>query len=251
MTTFTATPDTATGAVNLVITQTKPVRSITRANGYGSASVRPAQGQLPSAATGTTLIPDYEGAHGVNSYTLYHTDGTTEIASATLTVDKPWLLVPIAPNYSEQVETITDYSAGRETFSTAHQIIGRPDPIVNFGKLGTRKGTLDIFTASLEDAARVTRVFDRGEAVLLKQTVPGMDMYLAATSLDLAPYSVQGEADTRWKLSVGYLEILRPAGNLAGALGWTFDALALAYPSFDAQLAAFASFDDLTLGDTR
>lgn len=249
MTTFTATVNPATGAIDLALTQTKSITSITRASGNGSATVRAAAGQLPSATTGTTLISDYEGAQGLNSYTAYHADGTTVTASATLDLDAPWLLVPIAPHYSEQVETITDYSAGRETFSTVHQIIGRPDPIVAMGKLGTRKGTLEVFTVSLADAARVTRVFDRGEVVLLKQTVPGLDMYLVALSVDVAPYSVDGDA-TRWKLSVSYQEVTRPPGNLAGALGWNYNALALAHPSYAAVLASYATYDDLTLGDT-
>lgn len=195
------------------------------------------------------VVYAWTGTAGVSRSTEI-TSNQMFTAAASLSLDKPWLLVPIAPNYSEQVETVTDYSAGRETQSTVHQIIGRPDPVVALGRLGTRKGNLDIFTASLEDAARVSRVFDRGEVVLLKQNVPGLDMYLAALSVDLAPYAVQGEVDTRWKLTVAYQEVVRPPGNLAGALGWTFDALALAYPSFDALLAAYASFDALTLGDT-
>jgi len=38
-------------------------------------------------------------------------------------------------------------------------------------------------------------------------------------------------------------------GLLAGALGWTFDALAVDFASFDEVAAAFADFDALTLGD--
>lgn len=455
MSTITATPDTATGSVALEITQTSPVTAVTRSNANGVSSVRVATGQLPSAASGTTIITDYEAAQGLNTYTAYVTDvavktnhirnpsfeiddvtwirsgctftrgsysqmaksgtyqgtfssdgtvaapyagvststyrpavtegqwisfkaftatetggyqtrisfqfrdvagavlstfysawvdapfytgitrslsavapanaasvayyvwfqdglnpgvivpsgkrlwvdavnmgiGATQAeaeavtsvyfdgstadatdvdyawtgtahaststqatttrqvsAAATLNLDKPWLLVPIAPNYSEQVESITDYSAGRETFSTVHRIIGRADPLVVMGKLGTRTGSLELWAANLEDANRLARVFDRGEAVLLKQTVAGMDMYLTATSLDVSPHQVNG-ADTRYRFTVAYQEVTRPYGDLAGALGWTFDALAAGYASFDAVTAAFATFDDLTLGD--
>lgn len=433
MTTFTATPNTATGAVTLSITQTASVQSITRSNGNGVATVRVATGQLPSATTGTTIVTDYEASHGLNTYTAYlsgtktnlvgnpsfetdvsgwtltgvtgsstasfpqmiksgtkmaqlssdgtqtapsisllstaqrppvtagkwvgfraftatesggyetrlqlsfrNSSGTTVgtaatspyvaapfydgvthalvaqapvgavsvaayiqyrdgnatstlvpvgkrmwvdavqlvvsedeadaqrstqeffegtvplgpvTATATLTIDKPWLLVPISPHFSETVETITDYSAGRETFATVHQIIGRADPLVVMGKLGTRTGTLEFWAESLEDVNRLTRVFDRGEAVMLKQPVPGMDMYLAATSLDVTPYSVEGPDNTRYRFAVSYQEVTRPYGDLAGALGWTFDALAADYASFNAVTAAFATFDDLTLGD--
>ena len=188
-----------------------------------------------------------------DSWTARTTKGVQQITAST-SLDlggKPWLLVPIAPNYSEQVETITGYTATRDTSSTVHNVIGRPDPVVVMGKLGTRKGSLEVFTKSLADAARVARVFDRGEVVLVKQGVPGLDMYLAALSLDLAPYQVQGEADTRYKLTVDYREVVRPPGDLAGALGWTFDALAQAHVTFDAQKASYATFDNMTLGDRK
>lgn len=247
MTTFTATPDTATGSITLEITQTASVQSITRSNGNGIASVRVAAGQLPSATTGTTIVTDYEAAHGTNTYTVTTTAGTVS-QTANLTIDKPWLLVPIAPNYSEQTERVMNYSAGRETFSTVHQIIGRADPIVAMGKLGSRTGTLEVWCEDLTDVNRLVRVFDRGEAVLLKQAVPGMDMYFSANSLDVDPYTVEAER-TRFRLTVAYTEVSRPFGDLAGALGWTFDALAADYPSFNAVTAAFATFDDLTIGD--
>jgi hypothetical protein len=249
MTTFTATPDNTTGSVTLSINQTASVQSITRSNSNGVASVRISSGQLPSPSAGTTIVTDYEAAHGLNVYTV-STAAETLSQTATLTIDKPWLLVPIAPDYSEQTERVMNYSAGRETNSTVHTIIGRSDPLVVIGKLGSRTGTLEIWTASLEDASRLVRVFDRGEAVMLKQTVPGMDMYFAANSLDVEPYSITGPEDTRYKLTVNYTEVSRPYGNLAGALGWTFDALASGYASFDAVTAAFATFDDLTIQDT-
>lgn len=251
MTTLSAAQDNALGTVALTLTQTASVTSLTRSDRNGVASVRAAAGQLPTAATGTTVITDYEAAHGVSTYTAYHADGAVAAtATVTLTLARPMLLVPIAPNYSESVDSITNYDAGRDSFSTVHNIIGRADPIVVMGKLGTRKGTLEIFTSSLADAARVSRVFDRGEAVMLKQTVDALDMYFTAESLTVSPYEVAG-ASTRYKLTVSYQEVIRPYGNLAGALGWTYNALASAYPSFDAQLAAYASFDNLTLGDTN
>jgi hypothetical protein len=250
MTSLTADPDNALGAVALTVTQTAAVTSITRSDRNGVAQVRAAARQLPTAATGTTIITDYEAAHGANTYTVYHADGSVAATgTAQLALARPMLLVPIAPNYSEAVDTITDYDAGRSSFSTVHNIIGRADPIVVMGKLGTRQGSLEIFTTSLEDAARVTRVFDRGEAVMLKQTLAGMDMYFTAESINVTPYQVDGEATTRFKLTVAYVEVIRPYGNLAGALGWTFNALASAYPTFDAQLAAYSTFDNLTLGD--
>jgi hypothetical protein len=48
---------------------------------------------------------------------------------------------------------------------------------------------------------------------------------------------------------LAFIEVRRPIGNLAGALGWTFDELATEFVSFDAVRLAFVDFDSLTLGD--
>jgi hypothetical protein len=74
-------------------------------------------------------------------------------------------------------------------------------------------------------------------------------MYFTATSIPVAPYSIQGEDATRWSFTIQYVEVRRPIGNLAGALGWTFDELASSFASFDAVRQAFTDFDALTLGD--
>lgn len=250
-TTITAAPDTATGSVTLTVAHDVSVSRVLRSNAYGLQEVRAASGQLPSAATGTTILTDYEAGHGVNQYLVYNASGV-QVASttATLSVDAPWLTVPIAPNYSEQVQMITNYSAGRSTNSFVHQIIGRADPIVSMGKLGTRTGTLEMHAETLESAERLARVFSRGEAVYLKQQVQGMDMYFIPEDIDVSPYTVAGQDATEYRFAVSYREVSRPFGGLAGALGWTFDALASAYPSFDAVTAAYADFDALTLGDT-
>jgi hypothetical protein len=119
------------------------------------------------------------------------------------------------------------------------------------GKLGDRTGTLQIFCQSYSDARRLERIFERGEIVQLRQRVEGMDMYLTATGIPVAPYAVQGETDTRWSLSINYVEVRRPIGLLAGALGWTFDAMAADFVSYDAVTAAFTDYDALTLGDAN
>ena len=48
-----------------------------------------------------------------------------------------------------------------------------------------------------------------------------------------------------------YVEVRRPIGPLAGALGWTFDALSADFTSFDEVTQAFTDFDSLTLGDAN
>jgi hypothetical protein len=198
---------------------------------------------------GRLILTDYEAAHGLNSYNVYSADGSFVTASAELEIDKPWLSVPVMPQYSEQVETITAFGATREAATTVHRPLGRADSLVVMGKLGDRTGSLEVFCNSYADARRLERIFERGEIVQLRQRVEGLDMYFTATGIPVAPYSVQGEGATRWSLTIQYIEVRRPIGNLAGALGWTFDELASSFASFDAVRLAFTDFDALTLGD--
>ena len=202
------------------------------------------------AVTGGRLIlTDYEAAHGLNSYNVYAADGSMATGSVTLVIDNPWLSVPVMPQYSEQVQTITAYGSSREAATTVHRPLGRSDSLVVMGKLGDRTGSLEIFCDSYTAARKLERIFERGEIVQLRQRVEGMDMYFTATGIPVSPYSVQGEDGTKWALTINYVEVRRPIGNLAGALGWTFDELAASFVSFDAVTAAFPDFDALTLGD--
>lgn len=225
----------------------------TDVTGYDYAWTGTAHASTSTLTTvgGRLIVVDYEAGHGLNTYNVFTTGGAFDTGSATLELDKPWLMVPIAPNYSEQVEVITNYSANRQTHSTTHVIINRPDPLVTMGRLSTRSGTLEFWAANLEEVNRIARVFDRGEAILLKQTVSGLDMYFSADQVSADPFSVEGPEHTKYRISVQYTEVIRPYGNLAGAIGWTYDALSTAYTSYSAVNAAFASYDDLTIQDTK
>lgn len=249
MTTFTATPNTANGSVSLDFTLTAAVTKVVRTNVNGSEEVRPSEGQLPSAATGTMILIDFEASHGLNSYNAYAADGSFVTTSTTLDIGNPWLSVPVMPQYSEQVETITDYGSGREAATTVHRPLGRADSLVVMGKLGDRTGSLEIFCQTYADARRLERIFERGEVVQLRQRNEGMDFYFTVLSIPVSPYSVDGEDVTRWSLKINYVEVRRPIGNLAGAFGWTFDAMASDFLSYDAVAAAFTDYDALTLGD--
>lgn len=249
MSTMTATADQGTASVLLEIILTSPAQRVLRSNGNGIHEVRALAGQFPSAAEGRLSLTDYEAAAGLNTYTLVDA-GKGAAAAAVLDLDMPWLMVPVMPHYARQVETITGYSAGRESLGSVQTIPGSAAPAVALAPLGLRTGSMDLWAPSLAVARDLESVFDRGEIAMLKQRVAGMDMYFTTTKTSITPHEVEGEDDTRWNLAVDYVEVSRPAGPLAGALGWTFDALAAAYPSFDAVAAAYASFDDLTVNRT-
>jgi hypothetical protein len=209
---------------------------------YASASVQMLE-------PGQIILTDYEAAHGLNTYNVYHADGTFATATATLVLDGPWLSLPVMPQYSARVESITGYGSTRESQSIVHKVIGRADPLVAIGVLGTRTGSLVLWCESLAQARAFERVFDRGEVMQLRQRVEGLDMYFTVTGLPLAPYEARGETATRWALTVEYVQVLRPVGPLAGDIGWTWEALAEAFPSWDAVDTAYASWDALTLDE--
>jgi hypothetical protein len=248
MTTITATPNTATASVQLSIVYNSKVTRVLRNDGNGIAEVRTLAGQLPTGTSGTLILTDYEASAGINTYTVIDA-GAGASTTATLVLDAPWLMVPVMPNYALQAQTITGYGSNRDSRSTVHAVIGRADPLVSFGPLGTRTGSLEIFCNSLQAARDLETVFTRGETVMLKQNLPGMDMYFVGSSTGINPYSAQGEGLTRYALTVNYTEIKRPLGSLAGALGWDFNALAAAYASFDVVTSKFATFDALTIRD--
>lgn len=246
MTKLTATADQANGSVLLDITKTATVARVLRHDANGTVEVRPMVGQLPSAGKGRLLLTDYEAAAGRNTYTV---DDGAAGATATVTLDiaEPWLMVPIMPHYARQVEAVTDYSAGRESRGTVHHVPGRSDPLVSITPLSMRTGTIELYARTLAQAQTLESVFSRGEVVMLKQRVPGMDMYFTARSTSVQPRDAAGEELTRWRLRVDYDEVARPQGPQAGALGWTYAALAAAHASYAAVDAAYATYNDLTI----
>ena len=178
-------------------------------------------------------------------------DNVIVTGSVTLDLDKPWLSVPVMPQYSEQVEAITAFGASRESSTTVHRPLGRADSLVVMGKLGDRTGSMEVFCKTYAEARKLERIFERGEVVQLRQRVEGMDSYFTVTSIPVAPYSVVSEESTRWAMVLNYVEVRRPIGNLAGALGWTFSELASSAVSFDVITESYATFDALTLGDAN
>lgn len=246
MTTIKATADPATGSVLLDITKTGTVLKVLRNDANGIAEVRALAGQFPSAGRGKVIVSDYEAAAGLNTYTAVCA-GSGAGTSVVLDITDPWLMVPVMPHYARQVESVTGYSAERESLGSVKEVSRRPDPLVNLAPLGLRRGKLELWAGTMAQARDIESVFNRGEVAMLKQRVPGLDMYFFGTSTAIEPQEAHGETNTRYRLTVSYTELARPLGPLAGALGWTFDALAAAWPTFDALAASYASFDDVTI----
>lgn len=245
MTTIRLEADVATTSILLEITLTSPVTKITRTDANGVTDVRMKEYQLPSAATGKLIVSDYEAANGSNSYTVYTNAGTIT-ASAVLTLESPWFLIPRMPNYSAKVQQLTDYSSSRKSLSVIHEVIGRPDPVLSLGPMGTRQGQLEIWMPDYESASELEDVLNRQEVAMLKQTNPRMDMYFIPEAVDIVPYDPDGDS-TKYRFTVNFRETKRPTGYLRGAIGWTFAELAYSFRTFNDIAVAYTSLDNLLL----
>lgn len=232
--------------VEELVVNTATLVALTRADVNGTRPVRLYAAQGLSG--GTLVISDYEAAlTGLVTYTgITSTSGVQESASASVSdvgTDATVLAPANLPQYLTPVPLITGVEGSRTAQTTVHDVVGRPDPLVVLGPLGTRRGMLDIFVDEYVTGLALLSVYERGEVVLLRQPdVPGLDMYHVAMRASL------GRDQTRWKLAVEYVEVNAPTGPLLGALGWTFDQASASYPTFAAARAAFPAFADYTAG---
>lgn len=196
------------------------------------------------------LLTDYEAASGaVTYYAATATDTSTAATSWALA--GPWLFVPVMPNYSAQLQTVLDYSASANSLGTIHELLGRTDPVAVMRGMGSRAGSLSLWCKSFSDAATVVEAVKRGQVLMLRQPEhAGMDMYFAATGYNIKPLTTEGAA-TVWAVDVGYRQVARPLAALAGSLGWTFAALAAAYPTFATLPGKYTSFQTLRINEVK
>lgn len=247
MTTLDLLPLPALGAVRLTITATAgaSIKAISRSDLAGVAPVRLVQGTLPWPSTsGVLTVEDYEPAHGLARYTV--TDSTGAVTTASLTVDLgtlPWLGVPVTPQDGFQVDKVLDLDGTVEGRAVVHEPIGSRLPIVISREATSRRGRLIVWAADYPAGLRVLRLAQLGRVIHHRQSVhAGMDMYCTLTRAQLRT----ADAD-RWAVECDYTEVGRPASPLSGALGWTFNALRDAWPTFDAAAAGYTTFADLRI----
>jgi hypothetical protein len=226
----------------LSIDSTDPVLTITRSDPNGTRPVRTRAGTLPKA--GTFTITDYEPA--ITGQIQYRITTATAEASAWATLGGmlPRFVMPSIPLFSVEVDNVYAYSATRESRATVHDVVGRRDPIIVQGKLGTRRGSMGIYCEDHGAAMRLTAMFERGQTVLYRQSEhQGMDMYFIPLTVSPSP------ASGRWELTVSYVEMDYPAGDVQSDPDWTFAKLAATGGTFAAVATGYRTFVDLVLGE--
>jgi hypothetical protein len=128
-----------------------------------------------------------------------------------------------------------------------HEAINRADPIVITRSMALRRGQVTVYAGDYEQAAGILDSCDRGQVLMLRQPEhAGMDMYFIAEKTAVAVARAEG-ANTLWSVAIDYVEVTRPTADIAGALGWTFAALAASAPDFWTLTHRYASFEDMRL----
>lgn len=249
MTTLTATALPTLAAVRLeILGAADGAVTLTRSDANGTAPVRLLEDQEPIG--GSLVVTDYEPAlTGTLTYSVTDSAAVTVSDTADLTglVAHPVLVSPVRPQHRVDLVAVTDYSHSRESNATVHPIIERTDPIVIYGGLRTRQGTVNLYAPSYAEALAIEDVFDSGEVALLRQTDhDGMDAYMIAERTSVSVF--QGATvERRWQVAVEFVEAVVDAPLLGGA-GWTYADLLENYPTVFAVANAFTDFNDLAVG---
>ncbi len=247
MPTLTLTPDMRTGSVLLSIDDATGVEAIVRADINGTRPVRLERATLPAA--GKLAVTDWEPA--LSGLIQYRISGPLVDESAWTALpgaELPRFVLPSIPQFAVIAQTVTEYSAARESRATFHKVIGRAAPLVAEGELEPRTGTLACLFDTYAQAKDLEALLERGQTAMYRQQEhPGLDMYFHTTRTNVTP---DPETET-WTLAVDYIEVDPPAGAVLSASSWTFDALAKKHKTFGEVTTSYASFHDLTIGQEQ
>lgn len=249
MTAVTLTVRPADAAVVVEVTGA-PAGAVTvaRVDPNGTNLVRLLAGQVPIG--GAMTVTDYEPAlTGTVRYDVTDSAGAVVSSSTSLAglVDRPYLHVAVLPQQRYALQSVTGYTGSRETGSTEHKIIDRPDPLYTTGRLRFRKGTLRAYAAVYATAAAIESVCASGEVIQFRQPDhPGLDFYFNADACQVEPDQLTG-GGWRWQVTVDYAAVGTPLAPLQGSVGWNFDTLAQ-FGTFAQAKAAFPTFAAMVVG---
>jgi hypothetical protein len=194
-------------------------------------------------------ITDYEPASGPLRYDLVSMDGAlVSLDVAGFLLSTPWLFTPVIPGYSRRLERVDEVTAQQPSMSTVHdRLLGRFDPIVVMRPPGTRRGVLKLYAGTYDQARIILEPLRQATVMMLRQSEHvGLDMYFAATDSEIFHETPEGQATT-WGVSMSYVELKRPEGPLAGALGWTYADLEAATARYADLRLTYATYADLRL----
>jgi hypothetical protein len=244
------------------------VTKIVRTDAAGVHSVRVVAGALPSNDV-SQLVLDYEASmvwHAPVRYDVYQ-DNTVR-GSVVIDASSPWwdapgrgllaINVPLYPSSGIVLNSgadpaqswVLDWDSTRQGASTAHQIVGRSDPVVVLRPAATRTGTFTIVCPSLATAQRVTAVLAQPQVFQLRQSdQANLDLYFTTDSTSLShgesAWTDTPQPEWRWSVAVTFTEVTWPTGVVVPVNVWTYADVVANYGDYNAVAASFATYADL------
>lgn len=251
MSSFTVTPSLSTAVMTIRIDHNSTVTGVERADANGTRPVR-TRGIFPVSGAGSFSIADYEAAlSGRVVYRVFLTSGTLTVDTtfdSPSRVQSPRFILPTVPQHSVAVDNVMSYDEEQQTGSTIHEVIDRPDPLVILGKLRTRRGNLEMVIDSYRETRALRSVLYEGSVVLFRQTEnAGQDVYFVPLNYKCV---ADPDSDT-WRVTVGFVEVDYPTGNIRSTAGWTFTALKTDQASFSDVARNYETFVNLEVKEKR
>lgn len=239
--------DEATGSVNIIATSDTDHSAgdyvLTRTDASGTATVRTQAGLGFSG--GQLILNDAECALG--GLVTYQITAGAETATDSLTpaTEQAWLTFPIFPQLSVRLPLVGGYEGAYEPRDQWFTVIDRADPVPVLGPFGLRTGRMNVLAASYEEALDIIAAYRRVRVAYLRLPAPtAASMYHVAERLTVRRY----RSTKNWLVEGIFREVARPAGDLLGTLGWTFDDITALGQTFDELAVTFPTFNEMTVG---
>lgn len=246
---LTATFDEPTGTVALQATSdtdhTYGNWGIVRSDANGSATVR-TQEDLDFSSGELNVIDNEPALAGLVAYTIV-AGGETASASIDAHTARTWLKFPIMPHLSIELAALSaNYDGSYSPTDNVYQPLDRDDPIIVFGAFGMRSGSFEVLCNDYETALAIVNAYRATRVAMLQVPAPAQaSMYHAVSRVSLRPFAPR---TTRWLVTGEYLEVARPVGPVLGTLGWSYTDVATDYTTYLDVIAAFDTYNDLTVG---
>jgi len=198
---------------------------------------------------GTFEVYDYEAP--LNTPVTYRvTDDATVVESSPVTVTSyvSWLKAPHFPALNVKVQFLSHPQFSRVRPQGVHRVLNRADPVVVFGTLGTKEGTLELLTGNSE-AERAMEALVTSTGVVLLQ-VPNSrvgEKWLTIGDVTDVPFTqLLREETVKWSLQV--IEVTRPDGALIGNPTATYQQLKDGVASYQVLKNTKTSYLDVMRG---
>jgi hypothetical protein len=217
--------------------------TFTRTDRNGTAPVRLKAAQSPRRGIS---VRDYEAAlSGPVSYTL-KTENNTYTAETALdgTLSqhvKSDILTHVQRPEKRFIPTLVlGHESSRPSKNTFHEVVGRADPLVVRGPLGTRRGTLE-FLALDAAAATAAEALNDVAGPLFFRFADGVSRDLYFEAEEVAVTFDSG----RWRVRIQYVEVARPKLYLEGGTGLTYGELERRHSVYAEVQDQYATYADL------